>query len=159
MRLVKKASQRRLASHTHKHDPDIHGDQPRDLIFQPELTSKPYQARLKTMAVKELCTSTGTAIQKILQINQQLKQEFGRNQNVIQDHNLKHFFFAFLHYWGMKIHDNQCRDTGMTVIQPCLTYICTSAAAVQRLAAAIAKQLDEIFTIARWICALLRSRK
>jgi hypothetical protein len=60
----REALQRRLASHTHKHDPDTQGDQPRMLIIQQELTSKPYWARLKTIAVKELHASTGTAIQK-----------------------------------------------------------------------------------------------
>jgi hypothetical protein len=44
---VREASQRRLASHTHKHDPETHGDHPRRLINQPKLTSKPYWARLK----------------------------------------------------------------------------------------------------------------
>jgi hypothetical protein len=84
MKFVREASQRRLASHTHKHDPDTHGDQPQRLIIQPELTSKSYWARLKTVAVKELCASTGTAIQKILEINQQLKQEFGIIQDVMK---------------------------------------------------------------------------
>jgi hypothetical protein len=60
----KEASQRRLASHTKKHDLDTHGDQPRKLIIQSELTSKQYWARLKTIAVKELHASTRTAIQK-----------------------------------------------------------------------------------------------
>jgi hypothetical protein len=40
MKFVREASQRRSASHTHKHDPDTHGDQSRSLIIQPELTSK-----------------------------------------------------------------------------------------------------------------------
>ncbi len=39
MKFVREASQRRSASHTHKHDPDTHGDQTRNLIIQPELTS------------------------------------------------------------------------------------------------------------------------
>ena len=40
MKFVREASQRRSAYHTHKHDPDTHGDQTRSLIIQPELTSK-----------------------------------------------------------------------------------------------------------------------
>jgi hypothetical protein len=47
MKFVREASQRRSASHTH-----IHGhsrDQSRSLIIQPELTSEPYWARLKTI--------------------------------------------------------------------------------------------------------------
>jgi hypothetical protein len=36
MKFVREASQRRSASHTHKHDPDTHGDQTRSLIIQPE---------------------------------------------------------------------------------------------------------------------------
>ena len=52
MKFVRESSQRRLASHTHIHDPDTHGDQSRSLIIQPELTSKPYWARLKTISMK-----------------------------------------------------------------------------------------------------------
>jgi hypothetical protein len=42
VKFVREASQRRLASHTHIYDRDTHGDQPRRLIIQPELTLKPY---------------------------------------------------------------------------------------------------------------------
>jgi hypothetical protein len=46
VKIVKEASQRRFASHAHIHVPDSHGDQPRRLIIQPELTSK--KSKVKT---------------------------------------------------------------------------------------------------------------
>ena len=78
LEFVRKSSQRSLASHSHK--TDTQRDQPRMLIFQPELMSNPCWALLKTIAVKELRASTGTALslqfRNILEINQALKQEF-----------------------------------------------------------------------------------
>ncbi len=48
MRFVREGSRRRLASHTHKHDPTV----------------QTVLVRLKTIAVKERHVSAGTAIQK-----------------------------------------------------------------------------------------------
>ncbi len=74
------------------HDPDTYGDQPRRLIIQPELTSKLYWTRLKTVAGESTSSlHCNFKFRNILEINQLLKQEFRRIQKAVMRSPSRHW--------------------------------------------------------------------
>ncbi len=72
---VREASQRRLASQTHKHDPDPHEERGPSTKADnsAETNVQTVLGTSKTIAVNELCASTGIADQKHFPLHAQPK--------------------------------------------------------------------------------------